>query len=83
MHLVTNNNWSEGSVNWTNAPAFDSAVINKFDKVISGSDYEVDVTSSVKSDGTLSYVVVPETKDGAFYASKESSNPPQLVVSVK
>jgi hypothetical protein len=41
---------------------------------------EIDVSSVVTGNGTFSFAVAGLSSDVAYYSSKESASPPQLVV---
>ena len=76
------NNWNESRVTWRKSPSKVSLISN-FGAVTSGSWTEVDVTSLVNADGIYS-VRISSQNSGIFgFSSRESSNAPQLVVSVK
>ena len=82
---VANSSWSEGTVNWNNAPAANSAVSASLGPVSVGTWYEVDVTSLVLGDGVVSLKVTSSSNNGADYASKEGAagRAPQLVITVQ
>lgn len=82
---VLNNSWSEGTVTWNNAPQHETAVLASLGRVRRGNWYEVDVTSLITGDGTFSLKVVPDSTDGADYASRERdlTHDPQLILTVR
>jgi hypothetical protein len=82
FHRVTDTTWTEGTVNWNNAPAADASVLSSLGKVSAGSWYEVDVTSLVNGDGAFSVRINSTSTDGAYYSTKEGTAgfAPQLVV---
>ncbi len=82
FHRTADTSWSEGSVNWNNAPASDPGVLATLGKVTASNWYEVDVTSLVTGDGTYSIRALSTSTDGAYYSSKEGTAgfAPQLVV---
>ena len=75
------NGWSEGSVNWSNAPA-GGAPFTALGPVAVGGDYEVDVSSVVDDAGSFSFRVGSDNANGADYSSSEGpgSLAPKLVV---
>jgi len=85
FHRVADTTWSEASVNWNNAPPADAAVVASLGSVSSGAWYEVDVTSLITGDGTVSLRMTSPSSNGADYSSKEGTAgfAPQLVVSVQ
>jgi hypothetical protein len=80
FYRVSNNTWSEGTVNWNNAPAADATSLATLGAVAAGNWYEVDVTSLVSGDGTFSLKLSSTSTDGAYYSSKEGTNAPQLLI---
>jgi hypothetical protein len=82
FHRVTDTNWSEGTVNWNNAPPADAGILGTLGRVSAGAWYEVNVTSLVTGDGTYSLRASSTSTDGAYYSSKEGAVgfAPQLVV---
>lgn len=79
---VGNSSWSESTLTWTNQPVADAAAIASLGSVAAGTTYEVDVTSLVAGDGTYTLAVDSSSSDAANYASKETSTPAQLVVTI-
>jgi len=84
FHRVVDNNWSEGTVTWNNAPAADSERVAWLGGVTNGNWYEADVTSLITGDGTFSLRVDSASANGADYSSKEGAAAfvPQLVLTV-
>jgi hypothetical protein len=74
--------WNESTVNWTSAPATDPAPVASLGPVVSGTWYEVDLSSLVTGDGTYGLRVTSTSTNGAAYTSKEGAagSRPQLVV---
>jgi hypothetical protein len=79
---VADTTWSEGTVNWTTAPAADANSLATLGAVTAGTWYEVDVTPLVTGDGVFSLKVLSTSSNGADYTSKEGAAgfAPQLVV---
>ena len=82
FHRVADASWSEGAINWNNAPAADLNSIATLGKVVASTWYEVDVTFLVSGDGTLSLKALSTSTDGAYYSSREGTAgfSPQLVI---
>ena len=82
FHRVADASWSEGAVNWNNAPAADLNSIATLGKVVASTWYEVDVTSLVGGDGTFSLKALSTSTDGAYYSSREGAAgfAPQLFI---
>jgi hypothetical protein len=87
FYRVTDNSWSESKVTWNNFPARESSAFTSLGKVSTKHWYEVDVSSLIQGDGTISMAILQSTstRDGVYYKSKESgsSYAPYIVVKVK
>ena len=73
--------WNEGTINFTNAPAFGS-VINSTGAFSAGTWVDVNVTSYITGNGTYSLALTGPGSTAVSYASSESANAPQLIVQV-
>lgn len=82
FHFMPDSNWDEGTVTWNNAPVPDPFVYASLDSVAAGNWYEVDLTPLITTDGTYSFRVTSTASNGADYASREGSNPPQLILTI-
>jgi len=82
FHRVADTTWSEGAVNWNNAPAADTGSFASLGKVTASTWYEINVTSLITGDGTFSFKALSTSTDGAYYSSKEGAAgfAPQLVI---
>ena len=82
FHRVTATGWTEGGVNWNNAPAGDAALLGQLGSVALNTWYDMDVTPLVTGDGTVSLDATSTSSDGADYSSKEGAAglAPQLIV---
>ncbi len=78
-HQVANNSWGETTINYNNAPALGS-IINSSGAFSSNGYVEVNVTSFVGSNGLVSFGLSTADSNLITLASRESGNPPQLVV---
>ncbi len=85
LHRVTSTSWGETTIKWSNAPAYNSAIVGTIGSVVSGSWYEIDVKSQIAGDGTVSFALESTSTNGADYRSREggSSTAPRLVVVVQ
>jgi len=74
--------WTESTVNWSSAPATDPAPLATLGPVVSGTWYEVNLSSLVTSDGTYGLRVTSTSSNGVAYTSKEgaAASRPQLLV---
>lgn len=79
---VTSSGWSESTVTWNNAPPAGLA-LGSLGSVSSGKIYELWLPGAIPGDGTYSFKLTSADTDGADYASRESGNPPQLIVTVR
>jgi PKD repeat protein len=79
VHVVSGS-WSEGTVTWNTAPPLGTSPIASFGAVASGVWVETDVTSAVTGNGTYDFGLGSGDSDSAYYGSRESAHPPQLVI---
>lgn len=78
----TGNSWNQRLVTWSNAPSATS-FITSLGIVKAGVWYEADLTGMVTGEDTYSLRVSTNSSDGAYFSSKEGSNPPQLIVTLE
>ena len=75
------NNWSEDTVTWENAPLAERKVIASPGPVARFTWVEVDLTSLITEDGVYSLRVMSVSNDGVDYRSKEKPEfAPELVI---
>jgi len=79
FYTTASNSWTEGSITWNNAPAI-GTLLASTGSVAQNTWVEVNLPTSIISDGVLSMRVTTTSSDAAFYSSKEGANPPQLVI---
>jgi hypothetical protein len=79
VHQVADSSWGELSINFSNAPALGS-VINSSGATTANNFVDVDVTSFVTGNGLVSFGMSTADSGLILLASRESSNPPQLLV---
>ncbi|HEU4356088.1 MAG TPA: DNRLRE domain-containing protein, partial [Actinomycetota bacterium] len=74
--------WDEPTVTWNTAPSATGDIIATLGKVVSGSWYEVDVTSAVTGDGPVAFRVSTSSTNGSGFSSRDGTAGfvPQLVV---
>ncbi|MBL0171093.1 MAG: DNRLRE domain-containing protein [Gemmatimonadaceae bacterium] len=82
LHRVAGTTWGETSIKWSNAPAYDAAIVGTLGAVVVGAWYEVDVKGYVTADGTVSFALESTSTNGADYRSREggSGTAPRLVI---
>ena len=75
------NDWSEDSVTWENAPLADREIVASLGQVVRLTWVEVDLTSLITEDGVYSLRVMSLSRDGVDYRSKEKPEfAPELVI---
>jgi hypothetical protein len=80
---VTNNTWTESTINYNNAPAIGSSV-GSSGSFGSGAWTTVDVTSLVTGNGTLNLGLYTTSSTAISFNSRQASiNTPQLIVEFK
>jgi hypothetical protein len=78
---ATAGGWAETAITWNNRPGRTGGRLANAGSVAAGRYVEWDVTGHVTGDGTYSFAVVADSRDGTDFKSKENgSNLPQLVV---
>jgi parallel beta-helix repeat protein len=78
---VADNSWGETTIAFGNAPAVGSVVATS-GSFSGGSYVEVDVTSLITGNGTYSIALTGPGSTAISYASRESTNKPELVINV-
>jgi photosystem II stability/assembly factor-like uncharacterized protein len=76
----SSNPWTESGLRWTNAPPIGGGALDAAGSVSAGTWVELDVTSAVTGNGTVSFAVSGGSSNTVDYSSSEGGNPPQLVV---
>jgi hypothetical protein len=77
---ATSSSWSESLITWSNRPPATSSKIADISSISSGRYIEYNVLSVVKGNGTISFVLKPDSSDGSDFASRETANSPELVI---
>jgi parallel beta-helix repeat protein len=81
VHQVSDNTWDEATLNFTNAPTF-GPVEASSGSFSAGLWTEVDVTLLISGDGTYSLALTTPHTTAISFGSRESVNPPELIISV-
>ncbi len=76
------NNWTEGGVNWSNRPAYQTPLQGEKGAVAASSWMTFDVTNLVSADGTVTLTVSQTSTDGTYTHSKEGAVKPELVLTL-
>jgi calcineurin-like phosphoesterase family protein len=74
------NTWTEGGLTWANRPGATGTALDNKAAIPEGAWVAYTVTAAVSGNGTFSFVLKPESGDGANFLSREGANPPQLIV---
>jgi hypothetical protein len=69
-----------GALTWSNMPLASGGALSTLGPVVTGTSVEFDVTGAISGDGTYSFVITSPSSDTVYYASRESANDPQLVL---
>jgi acid phosphatase type 7 len=80
VYQVGNNAWGETTITDANAPPFGGARLVSSGKISAGSWTTVVITSVVAGNGTYSFGLSTTNSTAVSLASRESANPPQLVI---
>jgi hypothetical protein len=80
VHDVTNDTWSESAITFNTAPTISAPVVDFVGPITAGQTYELDVTSLVAGNGLVSFGLKTTHTTALSLSSRESANPPQLVV---
>jgi parallel beta-helix repeat protein len=79
VRTITDNGWTESGITYDNQPAL-GAVVASSGPVTAGSWIEFDVTKAVAGDGPVAFALTTESSTAIRLSSRESANPPQLVI---
>ena len=79
VHDVTDDSWGELAISYANSPPVGSYV-GSSGAFSAGVYVEVDVTSLVTGNGLISLALTSPSSTAVRYASRQSSNPPELVI---
>jgi hypothetical protein len=79
---ISSNSWPE-AITWGSKPALDGSLLGQLAAVEVGNWYEVDLGPFPSGDGAVSMAIDSTSSDGAKWGTRESANPPQLLVDVE
>ena len=84
VRAVNNTTWGETTIKWSNQP-LEGILLDAITNVVNGQWYEFDVSGSMTDDGTYSFRLTNALDDINLdgWASRESSNPPELKVTYR
>lgn len=72
--------WTETTLNWNNAPPLVGSPFASVGAVANGQWIEIDVTAQVTGNGTFTFAATSPSTDTVTFASRETANAPQLVI---
>jgi hypothetical protein len=72
--------WTEGGLNWSNAPVIAGTALSTLAGVGVGIWVELEVTAAVSGNGTYSFGLKNASTDAVYYSSKEGEHAPELVL---
>ena len=72
--------WTETTLDWNNAPPLTGTPFTTVGAVPLGQWVEIDVTAQITGNGTYTFAATNPTTDMVTFASRESTTPPQLVI---
>lgn len=75
-------NWIESSVTWNNRPPRTGSALDDRGAVAANAWLEYDLSSLITGDGTYHLLLAIDNTDGISLSSRESSAPPQLVLTL-
>jgi hypothetical protein len=78
--LPANNNWKESSVTWSTSPPTWGHPTSDLGPIAADSWISFDVTSLVMKTGQYTFELVGSSMDGIEFSSRESLQPPQLLI---
>ncbi len=77
----TSDPWTEGALNFNNAPEISGTALDAVGAVSNGQDVEFDVSGGIDTDGISSFGILNSSLDRAGYKSSEaSSDRPELII---
>ena len=72
--------WTETTLAWNNAPPLTGSPFTTVGSAPLGQWIEIDVTAQITGNGTYTFAATNPTTDMVTFASRESANKPQLVI---
>lgn len=83
LYRAANDTWGENTITWKNQPGTTGPVLGDLGAIGTLQWVQYDVTATVNASGTYSFVFVGDGTDSVSFLSRESSTPPQLVLTVQ
>jgi len=76
---MSSTTWPE-ALTWNTRPAIDGPLLASYGTVATGFSYSVELGAGAVHDGLVSYGMDSTSGDGSHWATRESTTPPELVV---
>lgn len=83
LQAIPDSGWSEAGITWANQPPSSSAPFNVLGQVSVDRWVEVNVTAALGGTPTQVFALAGGSNNNAYYASREGSNAPQLVLELE
>lgn len=80
VHRVSDSTWTEMGIVYSNAPALDLTTSGASGPLVAGTWYTINITPLISGNGTYSIGLKTRSKTDLGLGSRESANPPQLIV---
>ena len=77
---LASSDWAETGITWQTRPVRSSSPADDEEAETDDSWVELDVTSLVQGNGTVSFVLASDSPEGVSLSSREGSAPPELVI---
>lgn len=82
IRQVSDTSWSEGEMTFKKRPVIDGPVLSTLGPVEKGQVVSFDVTRANLRNGLVSFAITSHRQDGVEYASRETPNGPELILTV-
>jgi Concanavalin A-like lectin/glucanases superfamily/Bacterial Ig-like domain len=80
LRSVNKTNWNETGLTYNNAPSYSSTITGSSGPLVAGVRATVDVSALVRSNGAFSFALTPRSAPAIALGSRESANPPLLLI---
>lgn len=80
IHKISSNSWTETGVKYNSAPPVDGPELSRLGSVVKNQVYEFNVKAAITGPGTYNFAYVSDNTTLAKIASRESTTPPQLII---
>jgi hypothetical protein len=77
---VVSTAWAESTITWSTAPALPVRALTSIPAAKSGKWVEIDVTSAVRGNGSLSFAIATSSANTVAYSSRETARAATLLV---